>query len=201
MTTLYAFAGRTLAAAAMVTVLAGGTPAPQATAQPPGFPDLNSFAPVPADGYITKKSKGSSDLSTIDFSTPYNVGCLISASQDPNTAPSQYTMCDGDLPGLDNLPLGSAVIGLPDGSSPRPGDCVQGQADPQGMGPGYKLNRFFQACDGPVTGHRGKPLGAGQKITFKNVTCAVGANRVIACLDTTSGEHGFLLQPSGSTAF
>jgi hypothetical protein len=199
MTTLYAFAGRILTAAAMVTVLASGTPAPQATAQPPGFPDLNSFAPVPADTYITKKTKGSSDLSTIDFSTPYNVGCTISASQDPNTAPSQYTACNGDVPGLDNLPLNSAT-----GSSPSPGDCIEGQVAPQGMGPSYSLNHYFEGgCNGaPVRpGYGGKPLGAGQKITFKNVTCAVGPNKLIACLDTTSGEHGFLLQPSGSTAF
>jgi hypothetical protein len=44
-------------------------------------------------------------------------------------------------------------------------------------------------------------LGAGQKVSYNNVTCAVGANKLVACLDTTSGEHGFVLQPSCSFAF
>ena len=44
-------------------------------------------------------------------------------------------------------------------------------------------------------------LAAGQKLSYLNVTCAVGADNLIACLDTTSGDHGFVLQPSGSWAF
>lgn len=202
MTKCYVSAGRIFAAATMVTVATVGAPAHHATAQPAGFPDLNTFAAVPPDGYITKKTKGSSDISTADFSTPYNVGCMISASQDPNGAPSQFTACDGDVPGLDNVPLSSAVVGVPDGS-PRPGDCIEGQVQPQGTGPTYALNHYFRGCDGgPVRpGYAGKILGVGQKISVKNVTCAVGANKLIACLDTTNGEHGFVLQPSGSFAF
>ncbi|MDT5148253.1 MAG: hypothetical protein QOC58_2898, partial [Mycobacterium sp.] len=47
----------------------------------------------------------------------------------------------------------------------------------------------------------GKALSAGQKVSYLNVTCAVGADDLVACLDSTSGEHGFVLQRSGSWAF
>jgi hypothetical protein len=47
----------------------------------------------------------------------------------------------------------------------------------------------------------GKALAAGQKLSYLNVTCAVGADKLIACLDTTSGDHGFVLQSVGSWAF
>lgn len=58
-------------------------------------------------------------------------------------------------------------------------------------------------CDGnaPTLTSTGKPLGAGQKLSYLNVTCAVGADSLVACLDTTSGSHGFVLQRSGSSAF
>jgi hypothetical protein len=38
-------------------------------------------------------------------------------------------------------------------------------------------------------------------LTYLNVTCAVGADNLVACLDTTSGDHGFVVQRSGSWAF
>jgi hypothetical protein len=38
-------------------------------------------------------------------------------------------------------------------------------------------------------------------LSYLNVTCAVGADNLIVCLDATSGDHGFVLQPSGSWAF
>jgi len=47
----------------------------------------------------------------------------------------------------------------------------------------------------------GKALAVGQKLSYLNVTCAVGADNLIACLDTTSGDHGFVLQSVGSWAF
>jgi hypothetical protein len=181
-------------------VMVVGCSVPRAAAQPAGFPDLNTFAPVSADGFLTKKSKGSSDLSTVDFSTPYNIGCGFSASQDPSTTPSQYINCDGDLPGMDNVP----IIPL-SGTTHAPGDCIVGIARPAGMdGPAYGLSRTYDGgCNGrpAKSSLGGKLLSAGQKISYQNVTCAVGPNKLVACLDTTSGEHGFVLQPSGSFAF
>jgi hypothetical protein len=71
-------------------------------------------------------------------------------------------------------------------------------------GPNYQLSRMsYAGCDGnpaPLPAG-GKPLGTGQKLTYLNVTCAVGADNLVACLDTTSGDHGFVVQRSGSWAF
>lgn len=181
-------------------VMVMGLSVPPASAQPAGFPDLSTFAPVSADGYVTKKSKGSSDLSTVDFSTPYNIACEFSASHDPSTRPSQYITCDGDLPGMDSIP----IVAL-SGTTPAPGDCAVGTARPAGMdGPAYGLSRTSDGgCNGgpAKSSLGGKVLSVGQKISYQNVTCAVGPTKLVACLDTTSGEHGFVLQPSGSFAF
>jgi hypothetical protein len=38
-------------------------------------------------------------------------------------------------------------------------------------------------------------------VSYGNVTCAVGADQLVACQDTSLGHHGFVLSPSGSTAF
>jgi hypothetical protein len=199
MTAFSQVAQRFSAVAAITVVMVVGVGVPHANALPAGFPDLNTFTAVSADGYLTKKSKGSSDLSTIDFSTPYNIGCGFSASQDPSTQPSQNVTCDGDLPGIGNVP----IIPL-SGTTSSPGDCVVGTARAAENGPAYVFNRTTDGgCNGQPAKSSlgGNMLGAGQKVSFKNVTCAVGPDRLVACLDTTSGEHGFVLQPSGSTAF
>jgi hypothetical protein len=199
MPAFYQVAQRISAAAAITVVMWVGLGVPHASALPAGFPDLNTFSAVSADGYLTKKSKGSSDLSTVDFSTPYNIGCEFSASQDPSSRPSQNITCDGDLPGMDNV----AVVPL-SGTTSSPGDCVLGTARPAGDGPAYGFSRTTDGgCNGQPAKSSlgGNMLGAGQKVSFKNVTCAVGPNRLVACLDTTSGEHGFVIQPTGSTAF
>jgi hypothetical protein len=180
------------------TIMGAGYSVPRAAAQPAGFPDLNTFTAVSADGYLTKKSKGSSDLSTIDFSTPYNIGCEFAASQDNPTRASEFIICDGDLPGMDSTPISS--LG---GTTRSPGDCLVGTAGTNVNGD-YTLHRTYDGgCNGQPARSSlgGKLVAAGQKISYQNATCAVGANRLIACLDTTSGEHGFVLQPSGSFAF
>jgi len=71
-------------------------------------------------------------------------------------------------------------------------------------GPGYELSRMsYSGCDGnPASAPSGsKALNAGQKLSYLNVTCAVGNDNLVACLDATSGDHGFVLQRSGSWAF
>ena len=93
-------------------------------------------------------------------------------------------------------------IPFPGGGHPKPGDCVEGSVNFKG--PGYELSRMsYGGCGGnPATlPHGGKALAAGQKLSYLNVTCAVGADNLIACLDTTSGDHGFVLQSVGSWAF
>jgi len=186
--TTRALAGPALAAAAIA------WPAPRAAAQPPpGFPNLNSFTSVSADGYVTTSGPGTS--ARISFSAPYNLVCDFYGGPAPAPGPSQDVKCTGDMPGMDDVPFRG-------GGHPRPGDCVQGSVNFKG--PGYELSRMsYSGCDGQPAAlpSSGKLLGVGQKLSYLNVTCAVGADELVACLDTTSGDHGFVLQRSGSRAF
>ena len=184
-----AFGGLTLAAASAI---AG--PAARADAQPPpGFPNLDSFAAVPADGYVTTSGPGSSPR--ISFSPTSTLVCNFYGGPGPVPQPSQDIKCNGDMPGMDDVPF-------PGGGHTKPGDCVVGAVNFKG--PGYELSRMsYGGCDRspPPLPSGGKSLGAGQKLSYLNVTCAVGADHLVACLDTTSGDHGFVLQRSGSWAF
>lgn len=181
--------GATLAAASALAGLA-----PQVAAQPPGFPNLDSFTAVPADGYLLTVPGSSPRIS---FSAPSTsasaILCDFYGGPAPAPQPSQDIKCKGDIPGLDDVPL--------PGGRTRPGDCLVGSADFKG--PGYQLSRMPQGgCGGgAATPTSGKSLGVGQKVSYLNVTCAVGPDSLVACLDTTSGEHGFVLQRSGSWAF
>ncbi|MBV8790187.1 MAG: hypothetical protein JOZ00_26340 [Mycobacterium sp.] len=179
--------GVTVAAASVIP-----GPAPQAAAQPPpNFPSLDGYTAVPADGYASAAA-GSPRLS---FAGPYGLVCDFYGGPAPAPQPSQDIKCKGDLPGLDDLPF-------PGGGRSRPGDCVVGSVDFKG--PGYQLSRMsYFGCDGnPASAPSGaKVLNAGQKLSYLNVTCAVGNDNLVACLDSTSGDHGFVLQRSGSWAF
>ncbi|MGB7868969.1 MAG: hypothetical protein WBM01_11940 [Mycobacterium sp.] len=54
---------------------------PHAAALPAGFPNLDSFSPVPVDNYITTGPKGPKRF--VSFSTPYNIECNFIATTDP----------------------------------------------------------------------------------------------------------------------
>ncbi|OBC02821.1 hypothetical protein [Mycobacterium sp. 852002-40037_SCH5390672] len=180
--------GLALAAASAIAVSA-----PHAGAlPPPGFPNLDTFTAVPADGYLGIGAPGSSPR--VRFSAGSALVCDFYGGPPPVPQPSQDIKCKGDMLGMDDVPF--------PGGRPRPGDCVVGSVDFKG--PGYQLSRMsYGGCDGnppPLPGG-GKSLGSGQKLTYLNVTCAVGADDLVACLDTTSGDHGFVVQRSGSWAF
>lgn len=181
-------AGLTLAAASAIAL-----PTPQVAAQPPpGFPHLDGFTSVPADGYVT--SSGPTTPARISFAAPNAVVCDFYGGPAPAPQPSQDIKCSGDMPGLDDVPI--------PGGHQRPGDCVVGSVNFKG--PGYQLSRMsYAGCDGNPAAlpSPGKLLAVGQKLSYLNVTCAVGADSLVACLDATSGEHGFVLQRSGSWAF
>ena len=115
------------------------------------------------------------------FDTPYGLHCVMDASN-PKTLSSTGVRCSGKLP------------------DSRTDDCSSGTVDSTGPAGSYRITPEPGGCSLTVTGGS-KQLGAGQKITYQNVTCAVGADQLIACLDTTSGNHGFVLKPSGSEAF
>lgn len=186
--TVRVLGGLTLAAASAIAVAAP----PAGALPPPGFPNLDAFTPVPADGYLAAGAAGSSPR--VSFSAGSALVCDFYGGPPPVPQPSQDIKCKGDMSGLDDVPF--------PGGRPRPGDCVVGSVDFKG--PGYQLSRMsYAGCDGnpaPLPAG-GKSLGAGQKLTYLNVTCAVGADDLVACLDTTSGDHGFVIQRSGSWAF
>jgi len=94
------------------------------------------------------------------------------------------------MPGMANAPLSSG--------DPVAGGCVIGTVRSQGAA-GLRLNRESTTCGRQFS--NGTFLGVGQKVSYRNVTCAVGADQLLACLDTSLGQHGFVLRPSGSTAF
>jgi hypothetical protein len=190
--TARALGALTLALVLVLTAAIGS--AQHATAQPPpGFPNLDNFTTVPVDGYATPAGPGTT--ARINFSAPNGLACDFYGGVAPAPQPSQDIKCSGDLPGLDDIPF-------PGGGRTKPGDCVVGSVNFKG--PGYELSRMsYGGCGGnPATlPSTGKLLGAGQKLSYLNVTCAVGTDNLVVCLDTTSGDHGFVLQPSGSWAF
>jgi hypothetical protein len=160
---------------------------------PPRFPNLDSFTAIPADGYVTPARPGSS--ARVNFSATSSLVCDFYGGAAPAPQPSADIKCTGDMPGMDD-------VSFPGASHLRPGDCVVGSVSFKG--PGYELSRMsYSGCDGNPAAlpNSGKPLGPGQKISYLNVTCAVGPDNLVACLDTTSGDHGFVLQPSGSWTF
>ncbi|MEZ0383689.1 MULTISPECIES: hypothetical protein [Mycobacteriaceae] len=175
-----------LAVAGMVAGLVATAGSP-ALAQPAGFPDLDTFSPAPIEDYITTGPKGPGRW--VNFSTPYNIACQFDATEPP-AGSSQAIMCDGDMPGMANAPLSSGA--------PVADGCVIGTVRSQGAA-GLRLNRESASCGRQFS--NGAFLGVGQKLSYGNVTCAVGADQLVACLDTSLGHHGFVLRPSGSTAF
>jgi hypothetical protein len=187
--TMRAIGGLTLAAASTI-----AAPPPQAGAlPPPGFPNLDSFTAVPVDAYATTPHQGGAPR--ISFSATPTLVCDFYGGTAPPPQPSQDIKCNGDMLGMDDVPF-------PGGGRTKPGDCVVGAVNFRG--PGYALSRMsYGGCDGnpPALPSGGKSLGVGQKLSYLNVTCAVGADNLVACLDTTSGDHGFVLQRSGSWAF
>jgi hypothetical protein len=162
-----------------------GVPPQRGDAQPGGFPDWGGFAAVAPDGFFVVDAIAPRRLY---FSTPYNVQCDFSAAQDSFNLPAQPTQginCTGDIP-----PAGAAS-----------GGCQSVHASPgaNGAGPAYVVGQRADNCGAQFS--RGPQLSPGQKVSYQHATCAVGADQLVACLDTTTGEHGFVLQPARSWAF
>jgi hypothetical protein len=60
----------------------------------------------------------------------------------------------------------------------------------------------------PLDGKRRNPIRTwrrvpqiGQKVSYQNATCTVGGDGLVACLDTSLGQHRFVLKPSGNVTF
>lgn len=147
------------------------------SAEPAGFPDLNSFAEVPTGPYVVAGSRG---LSSISFSTADGINCNFGNPPNPN-GQNQLVTCDGPLPGLQDVP------------STGSGACDIGSVNQ------YSIGHFKKDCKDSKPTH--KLLNQGQKISYGNVTCAVGDGPLIACIERVSPERGFVLQPPGSFVF
>jgi hypothetical protein len=173
------------AAGIAATALTLTVSAPTAAAPPPGFPDLDTFASISVDAYIVTGPKGPKRF--VAFSTPYNIECSFIATNDPVPAgATQGINCDGEIPGV--------------ASGPTPTEsCATGKVGDWGAS-GFRIERELINC--PIgTFSSGVLLTAGHKVTYQNVTCAVGDNGLIACLDTSLGHHGFALRPAGNVTF
>jgi hypothetical protein len=155
---------------------------PRAAALPAGFPDFGSFAAVPVDHYIGTGPVGPKRF--VSFSTPYNIECNFIATIDPVPAgSSQGTICEGQIPGV----------------ASGPPSCAQGKVGDAGAA-GFRFESEPSGCTIGSFNH-GTLLNVGQKVSYQNVTCAVGGGGLVACLDTSLGQHGFVVKPSGNAAF
>lgn len=156
-------------------------PMAEASAQPPGFPDLNAFTPVDPAPY-TASARGGGDTF---FKTPDGIQCAL-----PNPYPWKpgehlSAGCSGPLPGL------------PAGAPASPDGCTE-ISTPTGMPTDLGPYSFQKGGSCPIL--TSQSLVPGQKITAGAITCAVGANRLTACIDPAL-NRGFVLQPSGSWTF
>lgn len=161
---------------------------PVAAAQPPGFPDVDDFTPVNAQGYLVQHSRrgqlGSVDNTyyTVDFMTADGVGCAWNYERPGSSQPViPEILCAGNIPGIPDT---------------VPGRSGPGCGKVSWMPGGFGFGRYWPQC-GPYTTH---VLSAGQKLETVNATCVVGAESLIACIDTVDNQ-GFVLQPSGSWVF
>ena len=173
----------------------------------PAFPDLNGFAAVAPDGFFVTNENSS--VRSIHFSTPDGIGCMFRASANITPTSRQRLSCDGAVPGIPgdaqnapNVPgVGGAsanVPGLGGVNIPGVGTCPMGTVAQKGDG-AFEISKGAWSCG---TKPEAPVLNVGQKLTYGNVTCAVGAGSMTACQVTMGDQkHGFVLQPSGSTSF
>lgn len=121
---------------------------------------------------------GSKSLRYARFSTPFNIHCRFAAAESEPVWHSQDINCMGDMPGANS--------------------CVVGAASP-GPGPAYVISTTGDNCG--ASHMNGALLNVGQKMTYRDATCVVGSDHIVGCLDTSHGDHGFVLNPSGNVAF
>ncbi|WP_235630914.1 hypothetical protein [Mycobacteroides abscessus] len=184
----------TLAVLGMTVGLAVSSPAAQVAAEPAGFPRLDLFSAVAVEDYMVTYIRG---RRIVAFSTPYSLMCDFDAPADPADPPAPRLHCAGDLPGTTSGRFST---------SQSPAACTVGTVDFSPSG-GYEFMPYDWKCgdinfrldDFPYWS--GRQLDPGEKLSYGNITCAVGGDNLVACLDTRGGQHGFLIRPSGSRAF
>jgi hypothetical protein len=185
---------KVLTVATAVVAALGATASPPTVARaapPPGFPDTNAFTAVDPQVYLRidnagQPGGGSNSVTRVYFSTSDDVLCswvYVPQTMENLIAYTGIT-CSGNIPGIpdsvpDNGGVGCARVGPPTLLSPE-----------------FVFDRHWGACP-PFNA---VSLNAGQKIETGNATCVVGTASLIACINPAA-EHGFVLQPSGSSVF
>jgi hypothetical protein len=146
--------------------------APQAGAQPPAFPDLAKFADADPALFIRPFSYAERWANGyLFFRTPDGISCAIGGS----------SWCIGQFPGAaDQSSRCSSVSQGGDTATP------------------FELKSVADECAATTD----TVLNIGQKLTNATfgISCAVGEDRLTACIGP-HGDHGFVLQPSGSWVF
>ncbi|ODR06913.1 hypothetical protein BHQ15_12155 [Mycolicibacillus koreensis] len=159
--------------------LCGASALPIANADPAAGTDSA------VDPYLRHTPDGSA---IIEFSTPDGVRCNFHpASSLPDATSSQVLVCRGEFPGVVTDPTASEL-------------CVKDEVRAfNSLTYRFASDFFYSACDEEPAGPL---LPVGATVSDGNISCAVSPGDVTACVDTRLGEqHGFILQPSGSTAF
>lgn len=164
-------------------------PAPTAAAVPPNFPDLSQFQPVNADDYRTEFGYATEG---VRFSTPDGLHCSLSHNV---RGSESVASCRGNLPGAG----GSTEVLA---SSYVPTVWQQGDLSQPEM---YLEMEDHGLRDVPVDPAAFRPLPAGGRISYRNISCAVDDAAMTACLITSDApslvDHGFVLRPAGSSTF
>jgi hypothetical protein len=172
-----------------VLVLAGalavvGAPGAQAgPTPPPNFPDLDGFT-VDTNTHLVPYQRTTQLV--VKFTTPDGLSCGIDALDGVGSS----VRCYGAVPGTAGLPVVADARAT--------AQCDFGVAQLNSASPGV-ISRLRGNCPTDLSG--ATLLAPGQKVSMGTATCVVAAGGVTACIDSTDGGHGFVLQPAGSWTF
>lgn len=155
---------------AMSAIACQAIPAPEAAGQPP-----QGFPDL--GGFKAVDSKPFRQQSRGGmYSSFVTADGLISCTM----ASGSSSGCRGDLPGVPRS----------EGSGDGAGCAVVGGWDQ------YSFSSTTVHCP-PYSGEK---LNQNEKLVDGDMTCAVGGDRLVACINTR-GNHGFVLRPEGSWTF
>jgi len=162
---------------------------PVAQAAPPNFPDLSGYQTVNADDYSSEFGYATGG---VRFSTPDGLHCSLSRNV---RGSESVARCRGDLPGT-----GGATGVL--ASTFMPTTWQQVDLSKPEMYLEMGANGFI---DRPVDPAAFRPLPAGSRIIYQDITCGVDNAQMTACIITPTAsnlsEHGFVLKPDASSTF
>jgi hypothetical protein len=152
-------------------------------APPPNFPDFAGFSVVTSTHLASYQH---TRQQVVKFSTPDGLYCDIGTLGAVGTT----VRCYGPVPEMTGL----AVTVDPNARAPRDFGVAQLHAASEGTIGSYR-------GDYPTDLAGAALLAPEQKVSLGTAMCGVAPGGVTACIDSTDGGHGFVLQPSGSWVF